>query len=116
MLRFCFFLILAASALPPVPTVALAQVASRKAAADTADVRFVRGMMHHHAQAIVMSNLAPTHTTRPDILIVTRKIGVSQRDEIALMARWLDRRGQSAPAVDTAPPDVPMPGMSMPSM
>lgn len=77
--------------------------------------------MHHHAQAIVMSNLAPTHTTRPDILVATRKIGVSQRDEIALMARWLNRHGQPAPAVDTSPPNTTaspasMPGMSMPSM
>jgi uncharacterized protein (DUF305 family) len=116
MRSFYFFLILAGSVFPSVPTSAFAQVVSRKAAADSADVRFVRGMMHHHAQAIVMSKLAPTHTTRPDILIVTRKVVVSQRDEIALMARWLNRRGQSAPAVDTAPTDVSMPGMSMPSM
>jgi epoxyqueuosine reductase len=97
--------------------------AQNSTAPNSAAVQFVQGMMHHHAQAIVMSGLAPTHSTRPDILTATRKIGVSQRDEIAMMARWLIRHGQSVPAVDTAPANttatlnesMPMPGMSMPS-
>jgi uncharacterized protein (DUF305 family) len=117
MRRFSFIAVAAGLMLTP-PARMMAQ------RPDSADVAFVQGMIHHHAQAIVMSKLAPTHTTRPDILIATRKIGVSQRDEIALMARWLNRRGQSVPMVDTAPPDtmvtskqsMSMPGMSMPGM
>ncbi|MDQ6717899.1 MAG: DUF305 domain-containing protein [Gemmatimonadota bacterium] len=82
---------------------------------DSADVSFVQGMMHHHAQAIVMSRMAPSHTTRADLRTTARKIVVSQRDEIALMRRWLEKHGQTVPAIDTAPPDTArmMPGMQM---
>lgn len=86
---------------------------------NAADVQFVQGMMAHHAQAIVMSALVTSHTTRGDIRTAARRIIVSQRDEIALMRRWLERRGQQVPMVDTTPIGTqpkPMPGMSMPGM
>ena len=59
-----------------------------------ADVEFVTGMISHHAQALVMSELAPTHGANPSVETLAARIINSQRDEIALMQRWLEDRGQ----------------------
>lgn len=90
--------------------------AQTRAQPDAAVVDFVQGMMHHHAQAIVMSELAPSHSNRSDLRTAARKIDVSQRDEIAMMRRWLEKHGRTVPALDTAPTDTAdaMPGMQMP--
>jgi uncharacterized protein (DUF305 family) len=67
-------------------------------------------MVGHHAQAIVMTNLVATHTTREDVRLIARRIDASQRTEIAMMQRWLRDRGESVPDPDT-PMAMPMPGM-----
>ena len=64
-----------------------------------ADVAFVTGMISHHAQALVMSELAPTHGASPSVETLAARIINSQRDEIALMQRWLADRGQPVPRV-----------------
>jgi len=64
-----------------------------------ADVEFVTGMISHHAQALVMSELAPTHGASPSVETLAARIINSQRDEIALMQRWLEDRGQPVPQV-----------------
>jgi Uncharacterized protein conserved in bacteria len=72
--------------------------------------------MHHHAQAIVMSKLVSSHTRRKDIQTAARRIIVSQRDEIAMMRRWLERRNQAVPPIDTISLGTAMdsmPGMKM---
>ena len=62
-----------------------------------ADVAFMQGMIVHHAQAVVMSDWAPTHGASPSVLLLCRRIGLSQRDEIGLMQRWLADRQLAAP-------------------
>jgi uncharacterized protein (DUF305 family) len=62
-----------------------------------ADVHFMQGMIHHHAQAVVMAQWVPTHGARPDVQALAQRIGVAQRDEIAFMQRWLRERHQDAP-------------------
>jgi uncharacterized protein (DUF305 family) len=62
-----------------------------------ADVQFMQGMIHHHAQAIVMSRWAPTHGASPPILTLTSRIINAQQDEITLMQRWLRDRRQTVP-------------------
>jgi uncharacterized protein (DUF305 family) len=62
-----------------------------------ADVRFVQGMIAHHAQAIVMSELAPSRVQGQDVLMLARRIAISQLDEITLMQQWLRQRGESVP-------------------
>ena len=62
-----------------------------------ADVRFLQGMIHHHAQALTMAAMAPTHGAREDIRVLAARIAVSQRDEIATMQRWLRARGEMVP-------------------
>ena len=62
-----------------------------------ADVRFMQGMIGHHAQALVMSSLVPSHTQRPAMRMLAERIDVSQRDEIAMMRSWLERHHQPVP-------------------
>lgn len=62
-----------------------------------ADVRFMQGMIGHHAQALVMSTLVPSHSQRPEMRMLAERIDVSQRDEIAMMRSWLERHHQQVP-------------------
>jgi uncharacterized protein (DUF305 family) len=64
------------------------------------DVHFMQMMIVHHAQALEMTALVPERTTREDIHRLAGRIEASQADEIALMERWLERRGESTPQVD----------------
>lgn len=65
-----------------------------------ADVRFMQGMIAHHAQAVTMSALVPTRTSRQDIRMLAERIDVSQQDEIAWMRTWLADRGETVPVAD----------------
>ncbi|MEP7381351.1 MAG: DUF305 domain-containing protein [Gemmatimonadota bacterium] len=65
-----------------------------------ADVDFMQGMIHHHAQAILISRWAPTHGASPAVLRLTERIINAQQDEITLMQRWLQNRNQEVPSVD----------------
>jgi len=62
-----------------------------------AGVRFMQGMIHHHAQALVMTDLIPARTGSEEIRTLGRRIEVSQKDEIARMRRWLEARGEAVP-------------------
>jgi uncharacterized protein (DUF305 family) len=64
---------------------------------NAADVRFMTDMIAHHAQAIVMSRLAPERTTTRSVRTLAARIINAQQDEIALMRRWLGDRGQPVP-------------------
>jgi uncharacterized protein (DUF305 family) len=62
-----------------------------------ADVRFMQGMIAHHAQAIHMSKMAVAHGANPHLLKFTQKIDQSQTAEIRLMQEWLRANNQVAP-------------------
>ena len=62
-----------------------------------ADVHFMQGMIGHHAQAVLMAGWAPSHGARPDVRILAERIDVAQRDEIAMMQRWLRERREEVP-------------------
>ena len=64
-----------------------------------ADVAFMDGMIGHHAQALVMSRLAPTNGASRSVQTLAARIINAQQDEIALMQRWLRDRGQPVPEV-----------------
>jgi uncharacterized protein (DUF305 family) len=71
-----------------------------------ADVEFMQGMIMHHAQAVEMTALIPSHTQNKDLRTLGARISHSQSDEIRFMKRWLAARGE--------PAFMPMPaGMSM---
>jgi uncharacterized protein (DUF305 family) len=83
-----------------------------KVGATPADVKFMQGMIHHHAQAIDMTELLKTRTGSEDMKKLGLRIQVSQRDEIKMMQTWLQAHGQAAPD----PHAMHMPGMIMPGM
>lgn len=64
-----------------------------------ADVRFMTMMIGHHAQALIMSDMAPSHGASPAVQRLTSRIINAQKDEIATMQRWLRDRGQHVPEV-----------------
>ena len=62
-----------------------------------ADVRFMSGMIAHHAQAVIMSRMAPTHGASPAVRTLAERIINAQQDEIALVQSWLRDRGKPVP-------------------
>ena len=64
-----------------------------------ADANFMTGMIAHHAQALVMARLAPTHGASPAIETLAARIINAQQDEIASMQAWLRDRGQPVPEI-----------------
>lgn len=102
-----------ASAIPAATEQAADQAAladSVRSAYTRADVDFMVGMIHHHAQALVMSRMAPTHGASPRIRTLTARIINAQLDEIRLMQRWLEERGEPAPRPVAAGGDGSGPG------
>ena len=85
-----------------------------------ADVHFMTGMIGHHAQALIMSDLAPTHGASPAVQTLAARIINAQKDEIALMEQWLRDRGQTVPRVHISGLDLTIDGashaMHMPGM
>jgi uncharacterized protein (DUF305 family) len=81
-----------------------------------ADIKFMSGMIGHHAQALEMTALLPARTGREDMKMLARRIEVSQTDEIRMMQRWLEARNLEVPSVHAhhAPGAALMPGMLTP--
>jgi len=77
------------------------------------DIRFLQGMIPHHAQAKEMSALAEGRTNNDAVLAVAARITLSQDDEIAMMQGWLEDRGLEVTPEDAHHGDgfMLMPGM-----
>lgn len=65
-----------------------------------ADVDFMSGMIVHHAQALIMSRLAPENEAGAAVQRLAARIINAQDDEIFTMQRWLRDRGQPVPLVE----------------
>jgi uncharacterized protein (DUF305 family) len=78
-----------------------------------ADITFMQGMIHHHAQALDMTALLATRTNSEDMKKLARRIELSQQDEIEMMREWLAARGADVPGdhAHHAPGAPMMPGM-----
>jgi uncharacterized protein (DUF305 family) len=83
-----------------------------KVQATAADVKFMQGMIGHHAQAVEMVDLLNQNSTNPDMKRLGLRIKVSQDDEMNMMRKWLADRGQEIPG----PHAHHMPGGMMPGM
>ena len=85
----------------PAELAAIAQARrdSARLAFTAADVEFMTTMIAHHAQAIVMAEMAPTHGASPAVRTLAGRIINAQRDEIGIAQRWLRDRGQPVPEV-----------------
>lgn len=81
----------------PAPAPAPAAAPAPGPRANPADVQFISGMIHHHAQALVMAELARTHGESPAVRTLSERIHVSQTDEIRLMQLWLADHGEPVP-------------------
>jgi uncharacterized protein (DUF305 family) len=79
-----------------------------------ADVKFMQGMIGHHAQAIEMVGLLATRTQNDDLKKLALRIQVSQEDEIQMMREWLERRGADVPGEHAHHTGMLMPGMLTP--
>lgn len=62
-----------------------------------ADVRFIQGMIGHHAQALEMTALVASRTSSEDMRKLATRIELSQADEITMMQDWLRGRGAALP-------------------
>src|SRR5712691_6381055 len=76
-----------------------------------ADIKFMQGMIGHHAQAVAMVALVPARTSSEDMKKLALRIDLSQQDEIKMMQRWLEVRGQPIPAGMHTHGATLMPGM-----
>lgn len=64
-----------------------------------ADVEFMSKMIGHHAQALVLSSLAPENTNNKEIQVLAARIINAQNDEITFMQQWLRDRNQIVPEI-----------------
>jgi len=87
----------------------------------SADIEFMQGMIMHHAQAVEMTALIPSHTDNKHLRTLGARISSSQADEIRFMKRWLAARGEpielpsmDMPGMDMAHQPMLMPGMLTP--
>jgi uncharacterized protein (DUF305 family) len=94
------------SAMGPEAAIARARADSLRYPYTQADIDFMTGMIHHHAQAMVMSRMAPTHGASPALIRLTERIINAQGDEITLMQTWLRDRNQAVP--EPNPEGMPM--------
>jgi len=83
-----------------------------KVGATAADIKFMQGMIGHHAQAVEMVELLNQNTTNPDMKKLGLRIKMSQDDEMNMMRRWLSDHGAAIPG----PHSHHEPGGFMPGM
>src|SRR5438046_10172286 len=62
-----------------------------------ADVQFIQGMLHHHAQAVDMTALIPPRTSLASVELLGLRIEISQTDEINMMRGWVAARDEEVP-------------------
>jgi uncharacterized protein (DUF305 family) len=91
--------------------VAKARADSARLPYTEADIHFMSGMIHHHAQAIAMAKMAPTHGASPEIRRLCERIINAQTDEITLMSNWLRDRNQPVPVPSASGMTMMMNGM-----
>lgn len=72
----------------------------------------------HHAQAVEMTALIPSHTENKHLRTLGARISSSQSSEINFMKRWLAARGEpiELPSMDMPGMDMPHQPMLMPGM
>jgi uncharacterized protein (DUF305 family) len=73
----------------------------------------MQGMILHHAQAVEMTAMIPSHTQNKELRSLGARISSSQTDEIKFMKRWLAARDELVPKDTPTAPGMDMPGMDM---
>ena len=128
MTRFIPWILCAAlaAAIPPFPAPAPAAAQafappvgdSGRRGYTAADVHIMSGMIYHHSQAVLIAGWAAAHDAGPSVQTLCDRIVASQKDEIALLSRWLATRHEAVPHPDAEHMMMPemevthrMPGM-----
>lgn len=62
-----------------------------------ADVAFVQGMIHHHAQAMVMIDMIDSRSDNDDLALFAERMDLSQSAEVEVMETWLRTRDEDVP-------------------
>ena len=83
-----------------------------KVGATEADIKFMQGMIGHHAQAVEMVELLNQNSADPNMKKLGLRIKMSQDDEMKMMRRWLADHGAAIPG----PHSHHEPGGFMPGM
>ena len=85
-----------------------------------ADVSFAQAMIPHHAQAVVMAEMAQTQASDPKVKALAVDIKAAQGPEIEQMSGWLKAWGEKVPATtgssDMGGHDMGSMGTGMPGM
>jgi uncharacterized protein (DUF305 family) len=76
----------------------------------------MQGMILHHAQAVEMTAMIPSHTDNKGLRSLGARISSSQSDEIQFMKRWLATRGERVPQASQKMTGMAMPQSSMAMM
>ncbi|GGY37859.1 DUF305 domain-containing protein [Streptomyces djakartensis] len=94
-------------------TLSAEEAADRNAENDSpnsADVSYARMMIEHHAQALVMTELAPKRAASTEVKRIAARIAAGQRPEIEAMKGWLKSYGK--PLKAERHEHTTMPGMA----
>ena len=78
-------------------TLSAEEAADRRSENDSpnsADVSYVRMMIEHHAQALVMTELTPRRAQSKDVKRIAERIAAGQKPEIEAMKGWLKSYGK----------------------
>lgn len=73
------------------------EAASTATGFDDADVAFAQQMIPHHEQAVLMSRMARSHASSPDVRTLAAGIESAQGPEIDTMSDWLEEWGEDVP-------------------
>lgn len=97
---------------PAVPRTAPVPIGIAAMPHSPADVHFMTGMIHHHAQAVRIAKWAPSHGASDELQRLAERIVVGQNDEIELMRNWLLDKKEPVPEVTDGPMRMQMGGMT----
>jgi uncharacterized protein (DUF305 family) len=79
---------------------------------NSADVSYVRMMIEHHAQALVMTELVPERAESAKVKRIAARIAAAQKPEIEAMKGWLKSYGKPLKAERHEHEHATMPGMA----
>ncbi|WP_446225726.1 DUF305 domain-containing protein [Nocardia sp. IBHARD005] len=76
-----------------------------------ADVRFLQMMYPHHAQAVEMAKMVPSHTTNQQLIALAAQVEKAQAPEMQQITDLLTGFGKPAPSATEGHSGHDMPGM-----
>lgn len=79
---------------------------------NAADISYARMMIGHHAQALEMTELAPSRAESTKVKRLAERISAAQKPEITAMKSWLKNNGEEHDESGEAHQHAAMPGMA----